>query len=209
MPQGVVCFMHLHLISTGKQTKEQLIDRVIEIHHLIDYIHLRERSWTAQDHLDAIEGMVGAGVSKHKIIINDRADVAAAGKLKGFHLASHSIDVSAAKDIFPNMHIGRSVHSVEEATKKEREGAYYVMYGHIFETKSKPGLAPRGLNNLKQVARSVSIPTVAIGGIEPTDVESVFQAGASGIAVLSGILLAEDVKKAAEQYREKINQLVR
>src|SRR5699024_2778453 len=119
------------------------------------------------------------------------------------------VSASAAKDIFPNMHIGRSVHSVEEATKKEREGAYYVMYGHIFETKSKPGLAPRGLNNLKQVARSVSIPTVAIGGIEPTDVESVFQAGASGIAVLSGILLAEDVKKAAEQYREKINQLVR
>jgi len=198
--------MHLHLISTGKQTCDEFIHKVIKIHSQIDRIHLRERNWTAQEHLDVVKRLIEIGVSSEKIIINDRIDIAMAGSLKGVHLASHSIDVSLAKDMFPQMHFGCSVHSVEEAIIQERKGAHYLMYGHIFETDSKAGVPPRGLDHLKQVVTSVRIPVIAIGGIKPSFVEQISQTGASGIAVLSGILLAEDSKRAAELYREKIDK---
>lgn len=144
------------------------------------------------------------GVPLQKIIVNDRVDIVAVMNCYGVQLASHSIDVSFVKDKFQYFQIGCSVHSVQEAIDKEKQGAHFLLYGHIYETKSKDGLAPRGLSALTKVVQSVNIPVIAIGGIKPSNIVETVNTGAKGVAILSGILLADDPLKAVDQYREKL-----
>jgi len=101
---------------------------------------------------------------------------------------------------------GVSIHSAEEAKQREREGADYVMFGHIFATNSKVGIPSRGLDSLRDVAAQVSIPIIAIGGMRPERVSSVLEAGASGIAVMSGIWEAEDPLKAVKAYANELER---
>jgi thiazole tautomerase (transcriptional regulator TenI) len=106
----------------------------------------------------------------------------------------------------PNTLIGSSVHSLDAARNAERLGADYVIAGHVFETGSKPGSEGRGLDFIERVSRYVSIPVIAIGGITPERVKSVLGAGAHGVAVMSGILAADDPGGAASRIREAIEE---
>ncbi|WP_408009349.1 thiazole tautomerase TenI [Pseudalkalibacillus sp. A8] len=194
----------LHVISTGSQFAPRFSEIVSAIHDHVDFIHIREKTWTAREHIMAIELMLEGGVPLKKIIINDRVDVAIVSEAGGVQLANHSLEVSVVRESFPLLKIGRSVHSVEEALKAENEGADYLIYGHIFETASKPGLEPRGLKQLGVLAQRMSIPVIAIGGIKPGNTPDVLKAGASGTAVMSGILNAENPLKAVRAYKEKM-----
>lgn len=84
--------------------------------------------------------------------------------------------------------VGVSVHSVEQAMFVEQNGGSYVMAGHIFTTDCKKGLPARGLDFLKYVCESVSIPVYAIGGINLEKLSAVEAAGASGAAIMSGFM---------------------
>lgn len=81
--------------------------------------------------------------------------------------------------------IGASAHSVSDACAAEAAGASYVTASHIFPTDCKPGLPPRGLPFLQEVVQSVSIPVVALGGIDETNAESCLAAGADAVAMMS------------------------
>ena len=194
----------LHIISTGEQTINEFIEKVTDIHSFVNFIHLRESNWTAREYITVIDQLCKRGVPREKIIVNDRVDVAKVADVGGVQLTSHSIDVQDVKQLFPNLSIGCSVHSVKDAIASEKGGANFLIYGHIFETASKPGLPPRGLHRLKQVVKSVTIPVIAIGGITPDNAERVIRTNVSGIAVMSGILLAEDVKNTVRKYQKKL-----
>src|SRR5690625_1064244 len=181
----------LHIISTGQQTVQELIEITSFIHPFIDFIHLRERNWTAQTYVQCIHKLIDIGVPREKIIINDRVDIAVITNVYGVQLPGHSLAVEAVKQYFPSMQIGSSVHNVMEAKEREQAGANSLIYGHIFTSTSKKGLVPRGLKQLEEVVQQVEIPVIAIGGITPASVEPVCQTGAAGIAVLSGVLLSE------------------
>lgn len=197
----------LHIISTGKQTKEAFIEKVIALQAEVDFIHIRERSWTAKEIIDTVKTLVASGVPLKKIIINDRVDVAAYMHTQGVQLASHSVSTAYVKKHHPRLLIGCSVHSVTEAIDQEKAGADYLLYGHVFTTDSKKGSDPRGVESLRAVIEHVSIPVVAIGGITPETVSSVIQAGANGVAVLSGILLKKDAVGAARKYQQALEGL--
>ena len=77
-------------------------------------------------------------------------------------------------------HVWVSIHTVEEAVNAEKLGANALIAGHIFMTDCKKGLAPRGLDFLKDICRAVSIPVFAIGGIDDSNSEAVKLAGAQG-----------------------------
>lgn len=194
----------LHIISTGRQPLDKFVDKIRQIHHEIDYIHLRERSWTAKQYISAINQMLEMGVPKTKIIINDRVDIAVTQDVGTVQLASHSIDVKEVKNKFPHLQIGSSVHCAKEAVERERDGADYLVFGHVFETSSKPGLPSRGIKQLEEVVNQVTIPVIAIGGITPSNVHSLLPVGIGGIAVLSGVLLAEDSQAAVIKYRKAL-----
>lgn len=84
--------------------------------------------------------------------------------------------------------VGVSVHSLEEGLIAQGLGADYVMYGHIFQTPSKEGLAPRGLEALEGVCSGLEIPVYGIGGITSGNMSSVLQSGAKGICQMSAYM---------------------
>lgn len=120
------------------------------------------------------------------LIVNDRMDVAAAVKARGAQLASHSIAVSDARVVCPGIPVGASIHSVDEAKAAEDAGASWCVAGTVFETPSHVGRPPARIEFIEQVAKAVSIPIIAIGGVKPEDVGSLIDAGAHGVATIRG-----------------------
>ncbi|RKD21765.1 thiamine phosphate synthase [Ammoniphilus oxalaticus] len=190
----------LHLISDGKKTLTQFAKIAAEVQSFVTHFHLREKAKSAKEIWDGIQILLKLGIPKEKIVVNDRVDLALAANVSGVQLAYHSLEPQFVRQRFPQLRIGCSVHSEQEAMEMERQQADYVIYGHIFESGSKQGLEGRGIEALASVVNSVRIPVIAIGGISPINVPLVLQAGAAGIAVMSGILDHVDPTAVAEQY---------
>jgi thiazole tautomerase (transcriptional regulator TenI) len=120
------------------------------------------------------------------LIVNDRVDIAAAVGAKGIQLASHSLTVPEAKIVAPDIPAGISIHSVDEAAAAESAGAAWVVAGTVFETPSHAGRPEGRLPFVEEVATTISIPVIAIGGIQPHNVAELRQVGAYGIATIRG-----------------------
>ena len=88
-----------------------------------------------------------------------------------------------------SIHIGTSVHSLEDAVYAESHGASYVIAGHIFETDCKKGLQGRGLTWLSSICKAVSVPVYAIGGITDENAGTVLKCGVDGYCMMSQILM--------------------
>jgi len=190
--------LELHAVSTGRQSLEEWLNISLKIHKSVNYLHIREKSWTFNQKLDAVEQLVKAGVPPNQIIINNEPKILEKFPLGGVQFPERAnIQVYHRRD----WRLGSSVHDDAVAKEKEAAGADYLFYGHVYETRSKPGLPARGISHLKNVAESVSCPVIAIGGITPERVPSCIAAGASGVAVLSGIYEADDPAGRAEAYR--------
>lgn len=194
----------LHVITTGKQETSEVIQIASTIHSYVDWIHLREKHRSIEELLQTIQGLNKAGVPLCKLILNGSAIVALAGGVAGVQLSHRGEDVLRVKKHFPMLRVGCSVHSLSEALEKEERGADFLIYGHIFESSSKPGQRPRGLFALQEITSYVSIPLIAIGGIRPSNVKEVLKAGASGVAVLSGIFGASNPVRAVTNYQKEM-----
>jgi thiazole tautomerase (transcriptional regulator TenI) len=191
----------LHFISGGA-TAESFIAAAVQVHPLVDYIHLRDKSLGARELAALGEQLLKHSVPASKLIVNDRVDVALAIGAAGVQLAWNSLEPAQVKQRWPELRAGRSVHSPEEAEEAFRRGADYVLFGHVFETGSKPGQPPRGLEQLAETVRRSTGPVVALGGIRPSHVPLLLKAGAAGYAVLSGIGTASRPAEAAAEYRQ-------
>ena len=139
-------------------------------------------------------------------IVNDRFDIALECEADGAHLGQSDLPIAEARKRAPKGFIlGCSVGSSEEAVKAEKDGADYVALSPVFDTKSKSDADPgHGLKVLSEIRKAVSIPVLAIGGINKDNAESVVKAGAEGLAVISAVVSQPDVEKAARELREII-----
>ncbi len=140
-------------------------------------------------------------------IINDRVDVAAAVGADGVHLGQEDLPLEAARKILGKTAIiGVSAANVKEAVEAERGGANYLGVGPVFPTPSKDDAGePIGLGGLEEIRRAVSIPLIAIGGINQDNLEAVLKAGADGAAVISAVAGAEDMVVAAQRLAQMID----
>ena len=170
-------------------------------------VQLREKDLPVRELLSlAIELRLIAREFGAKLFINDRVDVAVAVDADGVHLGGQSMPASAVRRIVGNsMLIGVSTHGLEEAKEAAARGADFITYGPVFETVSKAKYgSPVGYNSIVEIKKQVKLPLFALGGVESGNIAQVINAGADGIALISGILAADDIKKAAE---DMINQL--
>ncbi len=94
--------------------------------------------------------------------------------------------------------IGTSVHSIEDLPSAE--GSDWIIFGHLFETPSHPGIPGQGLGALRHIVQSTSIPIIAVGGIRPSHVGTIIEAGAAGVAVISGIWDDKEPNTAVTDY---------
>ncbi len=139
-------------------------------------------------------------------VVNDHLDVALAVDADGVHLGQDDLPVPEARRILPfDMLIGCSTHSTAEAVRAQACGADYVALGSIYPTASKEAYKLVGLETLRRTRTKVSVPLVAIGGINDTNAREVMKAGADAVAVISAVLGAENVEKAARKLAARTN----
>jgi thiamine-phosphate pyrophosphorylase len=141
-------------------------------------------------------------------IVNDRIDIALAMHADGVHLGQNDLPASVARSLLgPATIIGVSVSNYAEAQRAADQGADYIGVGHIFLTVSKQKINPPiGLHTLREITARISLPVVAIGGIDEKNAEEVLRAGASGIAVISAVSDAENPLLAARRFVELIRR---
>ncbi|MCP8968131.1 thiamine phosphate synthase [Ectobacillus ponti] len=189
-----------HLVSNGRMSFEEMAAAAKEA----DFLHLREPGKSARELSEGIELLLKQGVLPEKIIVNDRVDVAMAKGVHGVQLGYRSLSVAEVKRVWPNVRTGCSVHSLGEAEAAAACGADWLIYGHIFSTNSKAGVPPRGLAELALIGERVPVPVpvIAIGGMTPGRIAEVMEAGAAGIAVMSGIWEAADPAAEVRKYQE-------
>ncbi|KJU81275.1 thiamine-phosphate pyrophosphorylase, partial [Candidatus Magnetobacterium bavaricum] len=134
------------------------------------------------------------------LIINDYPDIALAVDADGVHLGQGDLPIGQVRGLMGDKIIGVSTHTLEEAIEAQRAGADYIGFGPIFATQTKDAGPPKGVDALKELLQHITIPVVAIGGIKEENLADVLEAGASAVAVASGILKQDDLTKAAEAY---------
>ncbi len=141
------------------------------------------------------------------LIVNDRADIAIAVDADGVHVGQEDLPLAAARHVLgPKKIIGVSTHDPEQAREAEREGADYIGFGPLFGTVTKAtGYSARGLDQLREVRRLVTLPIVAIGGISTERAPSALAAGANAVAMISDLVLADDVAAKVRETLQVLN----
>ena len=105
------------------------------------------------------------------------------------------------------LQIGCSTHNFNQAKKREAEGADFITYSPIYLTASKPGYGPAvGVANLARLAKQVKLPIFALGGITPARVAACMEAGAAGIAVMSGVMSPTGAGEEAKRYLDALRE---
>lgn len=195
------------LITSRKVCEIQLTDIIkLAIEGGVGAVQLREKDLSTRDlyslAMEIREITEEKGVS---LIINDRVDIATAVNADGVHLGWQSMETGIVRRMLGrDKLIGFSAHNLKEAELAENSGADYVTISPIFETTNKDYFVnPVGVDEIRRIKEQISIPVIALGGINENNVNKVLKTGADGIAVMSAILLSDSPKRTtARIYRE-------
>lgn len=172
----------------------------------VDIVQLRDKKGSKREKLRKAR-LLRELTRKHGVIfiVNDDIDIALASEADGIHLGQDDLPIREARRIMGNRIIGISTHAIEEAREAEREGADYIGVGPIYPTQSKEDVvAPVTTSYIREVAREITIPFVAIGGIKLHNVDEVLEAGATRICAISEIVGSRDVRGTCSAFAAKI-----
>ena len=135
-----------------------------------------------------------AAAANVPLIINDHAKVAARVAIQGVHVGQDDDAVAKVRAVVDRpIIVGKSTHSVTQAIAAQREGADYIGFGPIFATPTKPEYAPIGPGVIREVHENVSIPIFCIGGIHIDNLQTVIDAGAKRVVMVSALLRARSI----------------
>ncbi len=152
-----------------------------------DTIQLRDKSGSDKKLYNEAKKIRSLIPQNILFIINDKVDIAAASDADGVHLGKNDLSIAKARKIIgEDKIIGISCDNVKEAIKAEKDGTDYVALGPIFPTTTKKDLpAILGIKVIKKAKKKISIPIVAIGGINENNMKEVLKAGADSVALIS------------------------
>jgi len=132
--------------------------------------------------------------SSTPLIVNDHAEIARRVPVEGVHVGQDddSIEVVRQK-VAGDILVGKSTHSLEQARAAQSEGADYIGFGPIFATPTKPDYRPIGLEDISRVHAELNLPIFCIGGINIDNLQSVIDAGAKRVVMVSALLKAHSI----------------
>jgi thiamine-phosphate pyrophosphorylase len=144
----------------------------------VEMIQVREKDLSARELFDLVSRIrdLASGTTT-KILVNDRLDIALAAGIAGVHLPAIGLPPSRVRPFVQLL--GVSAHTLQEAIDAEQSGADFIVFGPVFES---PGKNAIGVGPLREVASTVRIPILAIGGMTSENAGEVLSAGAAGIA---------------------------
>lgn len=142
-------------------------------------------------------------------IINDDVQACLDSGADGVHVGQDDMEAGSVRMLLgDDKIIGVSAHSVSEAQRAQRQGADYLGVGAVHTTDTKTDASALTRQNICEICASVSIPSVAIGGIKPDNIMELAGTGVAGTAIVSGIFAAEDIQAASAALLEQVKQVV-
>ncbi len=168
----------------------------------VTLVQLREKQISSRDFYQIALALKSLAVRyKVPLLINDRLDIALAVDADGIHIGQEDLPLQVVRNLLgPQKIIGYSVSNIDEAVYGERNGADYLGAGPVYTTTTKAvTIEPLGVEGLRNIKDSVSIPVVGIGGINLNNVREVKKSGADGISIISGILGSFDPARTSRE----------
>ncbi|MFJ8258051.1 thiamine phosphate synthase [Peribacillus asahii] len=183
----------------GEQSLAEQVEQTIQ--GGATFIQLREKNLPYEDFLKEAQQIKKITDAYNvPFVINDNVEVAIACAADGIHIGQDDMDLSTARNMIGDDKIlGVSVQTVEQARLAEKGGADYVGVGAVFTTSTKLDATALPLRTLEAICQSVSIPVVAIGGINEKNILQLSGSGIDGVAVVSAIFAKQDIKKASQE----------
>lgn len=171
----------------------------------VTFVQLREKTLEDEKFLEEARELKEL-CKKYNVpfVINDNVDIAIAMDADGVHVGQSDMEAGDVRaKLGPDKIIGVSAENVEQAVLAEKRGADYLGVGAVFPTGSKDDAADVSYETLKAICEAVSIPVIAIGGINEGNVSKLAGSGIVGVAVISAIYAAKDIKKATEDLKSE------
>lgn len=143
------------------------------------------------------------------LLINDNVSVALASGADGVHVGQDDGNAEEVRRLLgPDKILGVTVKTEEQARLAQKQGADYLGAGAVFGTSTKKNAKPMSMEQLCAITAAVSIPVVAIGGINQENIERLAGSGVAGTAVISGIFAAADIGAAVKCLRQSAEKIV-
>lgn len=143
------------------------------------------------------------------LIINDNVLLAKDIDADGVHIGQDDLALESARQILgPDKIIGVSAHNLEEAKKAYENGADYLGVGAMFSTNTKQDATDVSFATLREICTLVDLPVVAIGGINQENIIQLTGSGIDGVAIISAIFASDDIEKATQQLKIKMNRML-
>lgn len=191
-------------ISKGRSNEEIVNDA---IKGGAGVIQLREKEW-GKDKIkeEAVKLLKICRENDVLFIVNDYIDVAMEIGADGVHLGQSDISIEEARKYCGDkLILGISTHSVEQAIDADQQDVDYITIGPIYETRAKDFTV--GIEIIKPVMDHVQKPVIAIGGINKENIDEVLKQQVKSVAVISAVVSADDVKKAARELAKRIKNV--
>lgn len=197
--------LELYLVSDRSWLSGRLLEDDIEqaIQGGVTIVQLREKDLDEQDFIEVAK-KIKTLCLKYQIpfIINDNLNVALAVDSDGIHIGQDDLPVSLVREkIGSDKILGVSVHNLDEALKAKKQGADYLGVGAMFSTATKNDATDVSNQELLNITTNVDLPVVAIGGINQSNCLQLKGTKIDGIAVVSAIMAADDIKVATQQLK--------
>jgi len=201
----------LYLVTDRLLAKGRPIEFIVEqaLKGGVTMVQLREKNCSIPDFINLAVRLKKILAPFHiPLIINDRLDIALASDADGLHIGQQDMPYAIARKILGKEKIiGLSVENITQAKDANELDVAYIGLSPVFVTDTKTELVNAlGLEGVCEIASFSKHCMVAIGGINARNVVDVLQAGATGIAVVSAIVSADDPMMAAREIREKIDK---
>ncbi|TOO70859.1 thiamine phosphate synthase [Vibrio parahaemolyticus] len=192
----------LYLVTDDQQdlpTLKHVVRKAVE--GGVTMVQVREKHGDVREFIERAQAvktiLEGTGVP---LIINDRVDVALAVDADGVHLGQSDMPATIARELIgPNKILGLSIENEEQLAEADSLPIDYIGLSAIFVTPTKTNTKKHwGIDGLKMALETTSLPIVAIGGINESNIPQLSATGVHGLALVSAICHAENPTKAAE-----------
>ena len=203
--------MTLYAVTDRTWVKDTtLMDQVKEaLEGGITFLQLREKHLSKEEFIKEAREMKELS-KKYKVpfVINDNIEAALAVDADGVHIGQDDMSVEEARKLLgEDKIIGVSAHNVEEAIKAQKGGADYLGVGAVCATSTKKDANVVSKEEIKKICHTVEIPVVAIGGIKKENIKTLEETDVDGVAVVSAIFAAKDIKKDTKQLRGLVEEM--
>ena len=204
----------LYLVTDRNCLQQQTLEQAVEQAILggVTLVQLREKAIASKAFYErALRIKAICHRYNVPLLINDRVDIALAVEADGVHIGQSDLPCGVVRQVLgKDKIIGVSARTAQQAIQAQADGADYLGVGAMFATSTKQDAKTVSVETLNDIRQSVSIPIVAIGGINHTTLPALQQAlqaadtSIDGVAVVSAILGQKDVKLASEKLKEMI-----